>query len=245
MPNYNKGSYISQAIKSVINQSYKNWKLYVIDDNSSDNSKNEILKFKDDKRVKIFFLKRNRGPSYCRNFGIKKSKSKFIAFLDSDDYWKKNKLKLQIDFMIKKKFSFTFTDYIPIIQSNNIQKELKKTNLINTFTFNKFINNSSINTSTIILEKKYLNQISFKKLNVMEDYIFKCQLMKKTKIPFKKFPKATAVYRIIKNSRSSSKIKNLIYLWRINKKFNKLSFFRNLNSLFLISLNSIKKYGFK
>ena len=147
--------------------------------------------------------------------------------------------------MIKKKFSFTFTDYIPIIQSNNIQKELKKTNLINTFTFNKFINNSSINTSTIILEKKYLNQISFKKLNVMEDYIFKCQLMKKTKIPFKKFPKATAVYRIIKNSRSSSKIKNLIYLWRINKKFNKLSFFRNLNSLFLISLNSIKKYGFK
>ena len=82
MPNYNKGSYISQAIKSVINQSYKNWKLYVIDDNSSDNSKNEILKFKDDKRVKIFFLKRNRGPSYCRNFGIKKSKSKFIAFLE-------------------------------------------------------------------------------------------------------------------------------------------------------------------
>jgi len=245
MPNYNKGNFIFQAIKSVVDQSHKNWKLYIIDDNSSDNSKNEVLKFKKDKRIKYFFLKKNRGPSYCRNFGLKKSKSKFVAFLDSDDYWKKNKLKLQIDFMIKKNYSFTFTDYIPIIQNNNFKKVLKKTDIVNTFTFNKFIINSSINTSTIILERKHSSKIFFKNLKLMEDYIFKCQLMKKTKIPFKKFPKATAIYRIIKNSRSSSRIYNLIYLWKINKKFNNLNFLQNLNSLFFISFNSIKKYRFK
>lgn len=245
MPNYNKGNFIFQAIKSIVDQSHKNWKLYIIDDNSSDNSKNEILKFKKDKRIKYFFLKKNRGPSYCRNFGLKKSKSNFVAFLDSDDYWKKNKLKLQIDFMIKENYSFTFTDYIPIIQNNNFKKILKKTNIVNTLTFNKFTTNSSINTSTIILEKKYINQIFFRNLKLMEDYIFKCELMKKTKIPFKKFPKATAIYRIIKNSRSSSRIYNLIYLWKINKLINKLSIFDNLASIFFISINSLKKYGFK
>ena len=220
MPNYNKGSFISQAIKSVVDQSYKNWKLYVIDDNSSDNSKKQILKFKKNKRVKYFFLKKNRGPSYCRNFALRKSKSRFVAFLDSDDYWTKNKLKSQIDFMIKKKYPFTFTDYIPLIQNKNSKKFLSLTNLEKNFNFNRFIKNSSINSSTMILERKYLKNIKFRNLDLMEDYIFKCELMKKSKILFQKFPKATAIYRIINESRSSKKIDNLINLWILNRKYN-------------------------
>ena len=245
MPNYNKGSYIYQAIKSVIDQSYKNWRLYVIDDNSSDKSKKEILKFKKDKRIKYFFLKKNKGPSHCRNFGLRKSNSNFIAFLDSDDYWKKNKLKNQINFMIKNNYPFTFTDYIPILQIKNHKKILKRTNIINTFSLNSFIKNSSINTSTMIIERKYLKNIKFRKLDLLEDYIFKCELMKKTKIKFKKLPDATAIYRIIKKSRSSKKTSNIYNLWKLNKKYNKLNFVQNLSSLFFISLNSFRKYGFK
>ena len=79
----------------------------------------------------------------------------------------------------------------------------------------------------------------------MEDYVFKCDLMRKTKIPFIKFSKSLAIYRIIKDSRSSNKISNLFNLWLINKKYNKLSFFSNLQSIFFISINSLKKYGFK
>ena len=241
MPNFNKGKFIGKAIESVINQSYQNWNLYIVDDNSSDNSKEEILRHKRDKRIKIFFLKNNKGPSFCRNYGLNKSKSDFIAFLDSDDYWTKNKLKLQINFMNKKKYPFTFTDYIPILEN----KKLKRTNIDDTFTFDKFINNSSINTSTMILERKFTKNLKFRNLNLMEDYIFKCDLMRKTNIPFKKFSKATAIYRIIHKSRSSKKILNLYNLWRLNKKYNKLSLFKNLNSLLGISLNSFKKYGLK
>ena len=58
MPNYNKGKFIDKAIKSVISQSFKNWRLFIVDDNSSDNSKEIILKYRRDKRIKIFFLKK-------------------------------------------------------------------------------------------------------------------------------------------------------------------------------------------
>ena len=245
MPNFNKGKFISEAVSSVLNQTYKNWRLYIVDDYSHDNSKKILLKFKANKKIKIFFLKKNKGPSFCRNFAIKKSKSPFVAFLDSDDTWTKDKLKKQLDFMIKNKFNFTFTDYIPIFEDNGKKIKLKKTNLQNTLDYNKFLKDSSINTSTMIIQRKYLDGVKFRKLSLMEDYIFKCDLMKKTKIPFKKFPKSTAIYRIIKKSRSSKKINNFFNLWILNKKYNKLNFFNNLKSIFSISINSLKKYGLK
>ena len=90
-----------------------------------------------------------------------------------------------------------------------------------------------------------MRNLKFKNLKLMEDYIFKCELMRKTNIPFVKFPKVTAIYRIIQKSRSSKKFLNLFNLWVLNKKYNKLNFLSNLISLFSISFNSIKKYGYK
>ena len=97
----------------------------------------------------------------------------------------------------------------------------------------------------MILKRKNIKNIKFKNLDLMEDYIFKCELMKKTKIPFIKFPKSTAIYRIIHKSRySSEKIKNIYNLWLINKNYNKLNFIENLISLIFISFNSFKKIWF-
>ena len=115
MPNYNKGEYIEEAIRSIIKQSYKYWNLYIIDDFSNDFSKKVLKKFKKNKKIKVIFLKKNRGPSFCRNMGITLSKSSFISFLDSDDYWPKNKLLSQLNYMIKKNISFTYTDYISFL----------------------------------------------------------------------------------------------------------------------------------
>lgn len=244
IPNFNKGNFISEAIDSVINQTYKNWKLYIIDDNSTDNSKKILQRYKK-KKINIFYLNENKGPAFCRNYALKKSKSNFVAFLDSDDYWFKNKLELQLKFMIKNDYPFTFSDYTPVFQNKNSVKKLIPTKIENKFTFKKFIKNSSINTSTMILKRKNIKNIKFKNLDLMEDYIFKCELMKKTKIPFIKFPKSTAIYRIIHKSRSSEKIKNIYNLWLINKNYNKLNFIENLISLIFISFNSFKKYGFK
>ena len=83
-------------------QTYKNWKIYLIDDNSKDNSKEILKKYKRTNNIKIINLKENRGPAYCRNLGIKNSNSELIAFMDSDDFWPDEKLEIQIMHIEKK-----------------------------------------------------------------------------------------------------------------------------------------------
>ena len=112
LPNYNKGEYIDECILSILNQSFLNWKLYIIDDCSTDNSLKKN-KYKDYKKIQILKLKKNKGPSFCRNLGMRLSKNSYISFIDSDDYWTKDKLKNQLEFMKISNYGFTFTDYVP------------------------------------------------------------------------------------------------------------------------------------
>jgi len=92
MPNYNKGKFLEESINSVIKQKYKNWKLFIIDNFSNDNSRNIIDKFQGKfENIYIVYLKKNMGAAFSRNLGIRLSKSKYISFLDSDDYWSFNK----------------------------------------------------------------------------------------------------------------------------------------------------------
>ena len=244
LPNFNKAEYLKDAIESVVNQTFLNWKLYIIDDCSTDNSHKVLKIYEQNKKISIIKLKRNKGPSFCRNLGLRISNSSFISFLDSDDYWENNKLKEQIQFMKRNNFSFTFTDFIPFIQNGNQKKFINRTNIQKSFNFNQFTLNSSINTTTMILKRSILNNLKFKNIEKLEDYLFKCQILKQNIIAYK-FNKASAFYRILNKSRSSQRSKNILYLWKINKKYNNFNLLRNLFSIFMISVNSIIKYGFK
>ena len=244
LPNYNKSEYLKEAINSVVNQTYKNWILYIIDDYSNDNSKKIIDEFSNLKNIKIFKLKKNKGPSFCRNFAMRISKSKYISFIDSDDAWLPKKLEKQIFFMEKNNLTFTYTDYTPFIENRRKKVVKKKTNLKNHFEYKTFIKNSSINTTTMILARSIWGTHRFKKINLLEDYLFKCKLLKSNNIA-KKLDEDLAVYRILSTSRSSQRLKNIYWLWHINRKYNKLNFLENMISILYISVNSIKKYGIK
>ena len=243
LPNYNKFDFLQESINSVTSQTLKNWQLYIIDDCSTDNSWSIIEKFLNKNNITIIKLKKNMGPSFCRNYAIRISRSKYISFIDSDDIWEKNKLEKQINFMEKNNLDLTYTDYMPFFEKNGKKIFKKKTHLKNTFNFNTFVNNSSINTTTMIVRRSILGTLKFRKIK-HEDYLFKCRLLKKNYIA-KKFNENLATYRIISGSRSSQRLKNIFWLWHINKKYNKLNFFKNFMSIICISINSIKKYGFK
>ena len=242
--NFNKALFVEEAILSVMEQTYKNWKLYIIDDNSTDNSVQIIDKFSSLKNTSIIKLSKNKGPSFCRNYGMRISNSKYISFLDSDDIWSKEKLSKQIFFMEQNKLEFTYTDYTPFVQNNEKKIYKKKTFLKSFFNYDTFIKNSSINTSTMIITRSVLGSHRFKKIKLLEDYLFKCELLK-NKIIAKKLAIDLAYYRILRSSRSSKRLKNIYWLWYINKNYNKLNFFNNIISIFSISINSIKKYGIK
>ena len=130
LPNYNKTEFLEEAINSVITQTYKNWHLYIIDDNSSDNSEKIIDKFSNLKNVTIIKLQKNKGPSFCRNYALRISKSKYISFIDSDDSWLSDKLEKQIAFMEKYNLSFTYTDYTPFFESFGKKKITKSTKIL-------------------------------------------------------------------------------------------------------------------
>ena len=244
LPNYNKAEFLEEAINSVITQTYKNWHLYIVDDHSTDNSRQIIDKFANLKNVTIIVLNKNKGPSFCRNYAMRISKSKYISFIDSDDSWKNNKLEKQISFMEKNNLTITYTDYIPFFENNGKRKIKKKTFLKDYFNYETFIKNSSINTTTMIIARSILGSHRFRKIKLLEDYLFKCQLLKDNNIA-KKVDGDLAFYRILNKSRSSQRLKNIYWLWNINKNYNKLNFLQNVISIFFISINSIKKYGIK
>ena len=172
------------------------------------------------------------------------SKSKYISFIDSDDSWLSDKLEKQITFMEKHDLSFTYTDYTPFFESFGKKKIKKRTFIKDQFNYGTFIKNSSINTTTMIIARSILGSYRFRKIKLLEDYLFKCKLLKDNNIA-KKLDENLALYRILNKSRSSQRLKNIYWLWCINKKCNKLNFFDNVISIFSISINSIKKYGIK
>ena len=243
LPNYNSSQYVEETLNSIISQSFKKWSLLIVDDNSDDKTKNILKKYHSNNKIKIIWLKKNKGAGFCRNLAIRNSNAKYIAFIDSDDIWEKEKLSRQLNFMVKNKYYFTYTNYNSFkYDKKNINlKEIKPAKY---FTFEKFIKDTSIATSTIIIKRSLIGNVKFTNTKICEDYFFKCQILKKVNKAYCLLENLTK-YRIRKNSLQSNKIRNFYWIWYINKNYNKLNFFKNLISLLCISMNSIKKYGFK
>ena len=178
---YNSSRYIEESISSVLNQTYKNFELIIIDDGSTDKTINIIKKFKDN-RIKYKY-QTNQGPSKARNFGIKISKSRWICFIDADDYWNKNKLKVVNKFLsgnnliyhkLHKKVEFKKQN-LHITQSKLQYSLFQKyigSKIKNPIAQNLLIYGNTIPTSSVVIRKKILKKIkSFdEKLHIGEDY---------------------------------------------------------------------------
>ena len=243
LPNYNSAPYLEETINSIINQTFKNWKLTIVDGNSNNETQQILKKYIDHQKINIIFLKKKKKTGFCRNFAMRNSKSDYIAFIDSDDLWEKDKLLKQLDFMIKNKYYFTYTNYHPFI-SDKKENKLKEIIPEKFFTFEKFVRNTSIATSTMIIKRSTIGNIKFSNTEICEDYFFKCQILKKINYACC-LSENLMKYRIRKGSLQSNKIRNLYWIWYINKNYNRMILFKNLLSIFCISINSIKKYGFK
>jgi len=237
LPNFNSSDSIKETIKSIIDQTFKNWKLIIVDDCSDKKTRTLLKKFSKNKRIKIYWLKKNKGAGYCRNYAIKKSKSPYLAFIDSDDIWKKDKLETQLRFMENNNYLFTYTNY------ETFGKKIKFISPAKEYDFKKFVNDTSICTSTMIIKKNILKNIKFINSEICEDYFFKCKILKICNAYC--LDDYLTKYRIRKNSLQSSSLKNFYWIWKINREYNKFNFLENFFSLFFISINSLRKYGFK
>lgn len=151
-PSYNSEEFISETIISIQNQTYTNWELLITDDFSSDNTIKTIESFnKNYDRIKLFRLNENQGAGFARNNSIKESKGKFIAFCDSDDQWKPNKLEKQIHFIKQNNLVFTYSSYDLIDESGNF---IKSINSPITLSLKNILSNNNVTVIDKFLSKE-------------------------------------------------------------------------------------------
>ena len=201
---HNGQKYLEGCINSILEQTYKNWELVFFDNFSTDKSK-KILKSYTDKRIKYFKSKKYLTLYKARNIAIKKAKGKYIAFLDTDDWWHKTKLEEQIKFLKKnKKYQIICTNFYLYFQ--NINKFKKRySSLPSGLITQKLLNNYSVGISTVLLEKKFFKKFAFnEKYNIVGDFDFFINLSRHYNIG--SIDKPLTFYRIHKSNFSIKKV---------------------------------------
>ncbi len=113
MPSWNTANFIAESIQSVINQTYTNWELIIVDDCSTDNTDEVVASFKDE-RIRYFKNEVNSGAALTRNRAIREARGEYIAFLDSDDLWLPEKLEKMLSFMKENNYVFAYHEYTKI-----------------------------------------------------------------------------------------------------------------------------------
>ncbi len=238
IPYYKKKKFFKKTINSVINQSYKNFEVILIyDDVNKLDLKFINFTLKKIKKKKIIINKKNLGAGMSRNIGIKNSKGKFIAFLDSDDVWHKNKLKKQINFMKKNKTDFSFSDYLIIDKNEKVLKKIKAPKKI---TFNNLSYACDIGLSSVMIKSKLLKINKFSKLKTKEDYLLWLTLSKKN-VKMLGINKTLMSWRKTENSLSSSTIQKVKDAFIVYNKYMEFNPLKSIYLVFILSFNAFKK----
>lgn len=201
MPSWNTENYIAKSIQSVIDQTYKNWELIIVDDCSSDHTDEIVASFQDER---IIYLKneQNRGAALTRNKALREAQGEWIAFLDSDDLWEPQKLEYQIRFMKKNNLIFSYHEY---------EKIDEKSRPLNIFvsgpeivTKRKMYNYGYPGCLTFMYNANAMGTIQIKDVKKNNDYAILLKLCKKADCVLLK--KNLAKYRVREKSISHDKL---------------------------------------
>jgi teichuronic acid biosynthesis glycosyltransferase TuaG len=236
VPYYKKKKFIKKTLDSIYNQTYKNYEVILIyNDKNLDDLiyiKNLLKKFK---KFRLLISKKE-GVALARNAGIKKSLGNYIAFLDSDDIWRKDKLEQQISFMNKKNIYVSHTSY-KIIGEKDEYISIRNAKNLN---YNQLIRSCDIGLSSVMIKKNSKINIKFPKIKTKEDYVL---WLKISKLGYKIYAlkKPLTCWRQTRNSLSSSIIQKLLDGYRVYRVHENKKSITSLIYLLYLSINYIKK----
>lgn len=223
MPAYNNEKYLPYAIESVINQTYSNWELLIIDDCSTDETKEIIKTYSSkDNRVKPIFRETNSGkPSIAKNSAFELVSGEYIAFLDSDDMWLPEKLAKQLKVMQGDDYALCYTGGFYINEcGENIGHFLPKYN--NGKVFKNMLYRYEINNQSVLIKKAVFVKFN-EKITIGEDYNLFMSIVlthKVCNIKEKLINYRMHTHSITKNGTKDLSEGTLFTLSEMNKKFN-------------------------
>ncbi|MBT0607168.1 glycosyltransferase family 2 protein [Aequorivita echinoideorum] len=231
-PVFNSSQFIAKAIESVVNQTYKDWELIIVDDASWDASIEIIEEFKQkDSRIRFFRLDENQGAAFCRNLATEKANGKYIAFLDSDDLWKPEKLQIQTDFMEQNNCDVCFSNYLHIDENGNPlhKRVIAKSSL----SYKKQRLNNYIGNLTGIYNAESLGKILAPKIRKRQDWAVWLEAIHRSGKPALGIQQDLAFYRVRKGSVSANKWKLINYNFLFYRDYLKYSYPKSFYFLLL------------
>lgn len=239
VPVYNIEKFIRETIETVNNQTYKNWELIFINDCSTDNSAKIIQEYVNDK-IKLINQEENAGAAMARNRGMQEAKGKYIAFLDGDDLWEKEKLEKQIKFMKEKNIAFCFTGYEFADENGNKTGKIVK--IPESLTYRQALKNTTIFTSTVIFDVQKLGKELIQMPNVRrgQDSATWWKVLRTGVIAIG-LNESLSYYRRSTNTLSSNKFKALKRTWNLYRNVEKLGLFYSIYNFVWYVFNAIKR----
>ncbi|MEZ5069635.1 MAG: glycosyltransferase family 2 protein [Bacteroidales bacterium] len=239
-PTYNSKKYIRDAIDSVLSQSYANLELILIDDASSDGTREVLKEYESsDSRVRIILNNQNSGAGISRNKGIKAARGTYIAFLDSDDAWDRNKLASQISFMQTHGYTFSYTKYAYMNESGCV---IRKRNLApNSCGYLRLLLQDCIGCSTVVINVEQLGKAYMPELRNRQDWALWLTYIKRAGRAHG-MNKSFTNYRMMKGSISSNKFRLFRFHWKVYHEIEQYGVFVS-SLLFLINIVLISYYS--
>ena len=233
IPMYNSSKYIKECLDSVINQTYSNLEIIIVDDKSSDNSLDIVKKY-NDKRIKIIELDKNSGVSIARNKGIDISTGQYITFLDSDDFLVNYKIEKQFSFIEKNNYEFIYSNYSYLKKG-----KIHNTNIAMDVDYKKALKNTLIFTSTVMINAKKIKKedIYMPIVERGQDSLCWWRILKKGVIAHG-MKDILAIYRVGDKSLSNNKIIALKRTWNLYKLEN-ISFLKRLYYFTNYAINAL------
>ncbi len=240
MPSYNSEQFLHATIDSVINQTFTEWELIVIDDCSSDNSNKIIDEYmQKSEKVKLISLKHNSGPAIARNRGIEESKGRYIAFLDSDDLWHPDKLSKQLSFMKKEDASLSFTGYKRIDERSDMV--IGQLDVPFRVDYNELLKQNIIGCLTAIYDTQKIGKIYMPDILRRQDFGLWLKILKKVPYAYG-LNEPLAYYRVRTSSVSSNKILASKYNWKLYREVEKLPLYKAIYYFGWYTYRSILRY---
>lgn len=241
MPYFKKKYFFKEAYFSILNQRIKNLEIIIIYDDE-DRSEIPYIKKIINNRKNTFLLtnKKNFGAGVSRNIGIKNAKGEYIAFLDCDDIWHKNKIKHQLSFMKINNLDICYTSYTVI---DKFGFKLYNVETQNKITYKDLLMRCDIGLSTVIMKKSIFDNYKFNKIKTKEDYLLWLQLSK-SNYKFIGIKKILSSWRLNKNSLSNNIMQKILDSFRIYYQFEKQNFLKTILSIIVLSYMSFKKNKF-
>ena len=241
-PAYNAADFIDETIQSVINQTFTDWEMIIVDDASLDNTYAKISDWVSrDGRIKAIKLEKNSGVAAARNTALAAAKGDFIAFLDADDLWMPEKLETQYNFMRDNGYVLTYTEYKTFFGDDKDSAKLVRVPRV--MTYSSIFKNTAIACLTVMVDRKTAGDFRMPQLLHTED---QCTWQMILSRGYKAYAlcQPLSLYRRSEGSLTDNKLKVIKRQWYTYRNYHKLSVIKSTYYFISYAINAAIKHFF-